>query len=171
VTSWRADPRVVADEPDPDTMLAELGDELAARVTAAVPGWVVRCVDALLPAMPDRDRVMAAAETAGLHAGDEVTASLRPLLAADVDAQRSTPLEVVRAAVAFPTQFLRDAHVPPVPRDRFVVERFPDDPYGLTPATLQAMDPALAELAFAWGAAKARAHRHRHRHRHRHQGH
>jgi hypothetical protein len=152
----------VAVEPDPDTLLAELGAELASRVTAVVPGWVVRCVDTFLPARPDRDAVLAAAEVAGLRAGEEVAADLRPLLAADVDAQRSTPLEVVRAAVAFPTQVLRDAHVPPVARDRFVVERFPDDPYGLTPATLQAMDPALGELAIAWGAAKARAHRHRH---------
>ena len=143
-------------------MLAELGAKLATRVPAAVPGWVVRCVNTLLPARPDRDAVMAAAEMAGLRAAEHVAADLRPLLAADVDAQRSTPLEVVRAAVAFPTQVLRDAHVPPVARDRFVAERFPDDPYGLTPTTLQAIDPALGELAIAWGAAKAMAHQFRH---------
>jgi hypothetical protein len=152
----------VAVEPDPDTILAELGAALAAQVTAAVPDWVVRCVDARVPAGPDRERVMAAAEAAGLEARREVAANLRSLLAADVDAQRSTPLEVVRAAVAFPTQVLRDALVPPVPRDRFVVERFPDDPYGLTPTSLQAMDPKLGEPAIAWGAAKALAHRQRH---------
>jgi hypothetical protein len=153
----------VAVEPDPDTILKELGAELAARVTAAVPGWVRRCVESRLPpSARDRDAVLAEAEAAGLQAQHDVAAQLRVLLAADVDAQRFTPLEVVRAAVAFPTQVLRGAQVPPVPRDRFVVERFPDDPYGLTPASLQAMDPGLAEPAIAWGAAKALAHRVRH---------
>jgi hypothetical protein len=164
VTWSRADPGVVAVEPDPDTMLADLGAELAARVSAAVPGWVVRCVDGLLPpAQPDRDRVMVAAEAAGERAGAQVASDLRVLLTADVDAQRSTPLEVVRAAVVFPTEVLADAHVSPGPRDRFAAERFPDDPYGLSPASLPALDPALGELAIAWGAAKALAHRHRHR--------
>ena len=52
--------------------------------------------------------------------------------------------------------------MPPVARDRFVSERFPDDPYGLTPASLQAVDPELGDAAIAWGAAKAMAHRRRH---------
>ena len=81
---------------------------------------------------------------------------------ADLDAQRSTPLAVVRAAVSYPTEVLRHARVPPVARDRFVSERFPHDPYGLTPASLAAMDPELGEPAIAWGAAKAMAHRRRH---------
>jgi hypothetical protein len=153
----------VAVEPDPDTMLADLGAELAARVSAAVPGWVVRCLDGVVdPTRPDRDRVMAAAEAAGRRAGAQVASDLGVLLTADVDAQRSTPLEVVRAAVVFPTEVLLDAHVVPGARDRFAAERFPDDPYGLTPASLSAVDPSLGELAIAWGAAKALAHRHRH---------
>jgi hypothetical protein len=150
-------------EPDPDATLADLGAELAERVTAAVPGWVMRCVDGLVPAdAPRRQQVMAEAEAAGLRAQQEVAASLRSLLASDVDAQRSTPLEAVRGAVVFPTGVLRRAGVAPVPRDPFVVERFPDDPYGLTPASLAAMDPALGGLAITWGAAKAMAHRRRH---------
>ena len=150
-------------EPDPDSILAELGEELAAAVSGAVPGWVTRCVDALLsPDTPGRDRVMAEAEEAGRQAQRAVADRLKALLSADVDAQRSTPLAVVRDAVSYPTEVLRRAQVPPVPRDPFVSERFPDDPYGLTPASLQAMDPELGELAIAWGAAKAMAHRRRH---------
>ena len=57
---------------------------------------------------------------------------------------------------------LEAAGVPPVVRDPFAEERFPDDPYGLTPASLAAVDPALAEPALTWGAAKALAHRRRH---------
>jgi hypothetical protein len=148
---------------DPDTVLARRGAELAERIAAAVPGWVLRCVDTHLPAAtPDRDRVLARAQAAGRRAQEEVGGRLRALLAADIDAQRSTPLEVIRAAVAFPTQVLREARVPAVPGDRFVAERFPDDPYGLTPASLPAIDPALGEPAITWGAAKAMAHRRRH---------
>jgi hypothetical protein len=81
----------------------------------------------------------------------------------DVDAQASTPLSVLRAAVAAPTAVLRDAGVPPVARDRFAEERFPDDTYGLVPASVAAVDPALTDVALRWGAAKAMAHRRRHR--------
>ena len=148
---------------DPDKLLDDLGAELAARVGAALPGWVRRGVEARLPpATPERDAVMARAEVAGQRAGREVELELRALLSSDVDAQRSTPLAVVRAAVAYPTEVLAQAQVPPVPRDPFVSERFPDDPYGLTPTSLQAIDPELGEVAMAWGAAKAMAHRRRH---------
>jgi hypothetical protein len=153
----------VAVDPDPDEALAELGAHLADRVIAAVPAWVARCVDTRLPrAGPERDEVMARAGAAGRRAQQEVAANLQALLAADVDAQRSTPLAVVRQAVSYPTEVLRAAQVPPVPRDPFVSERFPDDPYGLTPASLAAVDPELGEPAIAWGAAKAMAHRRRH---------
>jgi hypothetical protein len=149
--------------PGPDEVLAELGADLARRVIAAVPAWVARCVESRLPpAVPRRDQVMAGAAAAGGRAQQEVAATLPALLAADVDAQRSTPLAVVRRAVSYPTEVLRAAGVPPVPRDPFVSERFPDDPYGLTPASLAAMDPELGEPAIAWGAAKAMAHRRRH---------
>ena len=126
-------------------------------------GWVVRCVAGALPLeTPDRLEVLARAEAAGRAARDEVGRALRALLGADVDAQHSTPLSVVRAAVAYPTAVLEAAGVAPVARDRFAQERFPADVYGLTPASLTAVDPALAEPAITWGAAKAMAHRRRH---------
>jgi len=150
-------------DPAPEKALAELGAELAARVSAAVPSWVLRCVDARMPRQaPGRAQAMARAAQAGRRAQQEVAARLDALLSQDVDAQRSTPLAVVREAVSWPTGVLREALVAPVPRDGFVSERFPDDPYGLTPASLGALDPSLGELAIAWGAAKAVAHRTRH---------
>jgi hypothetical protein len=162
-TWWRADRRFAVVESDPDEVLADLGAELADRVSAAVPGWVLRCVEELLPPSdPRRDQVLARAREAGVAAGREVGEELRLLLAAEVDAQRSTPLAVVRRAVAYPTAVLDEAQVPPLARDPFVSERFPDDPYGLTPASLAAIDPDLREPAIAWGAAKAMAHRRRH---------
>ncbi|HVA03851.1 MAG TPA: hypothetical protein VMU64_08875 [Acidimicrobiales bacterium] len=148
---------------DPDAVLAALGADLAAEVTAAVPKWVVRCVEERMadvggPPGP----VRAAAQAAAAAAAADVGPRLAALLAADVDAQRATPLQLVRGAVGYPADVLRAAGVAPVGRDRFAEERFPDDPYNLTPATLGSLDPALAEAAVRWGAAKALAHRRRH---------
>jgi hypothetical protein len=148
---------------DPEAQLAVLGAALAAAVAAAVPGWVLRCVEGLLPAAAaDRVVVLARAEEAGRRAGDDVGAALGSLLARDIDDQRTTPLEVVRGAVSYPTAVLRAAGVEPVQRDRFTRERFPEDSYGLSPASLGAVSPELAEPGLAWGAAKAFVHRRRH---------
>jgi hypothetical protein len=148
---------------DPDALLAALGADLAAEVTAAVPAWVMRCVEERMADWGGTPGpVQEAARQAGTAAATDVGPRLVALLAADVDAQRATPLQVVRAAVRYPTAVLRDAGVAPLGRDHFARERFPDDPYDLTPATLEALDPALAETAVTWGAAKALAHRRRH---------
>ena len=45
--------------------------------------------------------------------------------------------------------------MPPVVRPAFEEEAFPDDDYGLTPATWADIDPALHERGLVWGAAKA----------------
>ena len=112
----------------------------------------------------DRRRaVLAAAALAGHQAAETARPVLESLLAMDVDGQRATPLQVVRGLVRFPTAVLEAAGVPALRRDRFAEERFPDDPYGLTPASLGAVDPALTEPSLVWGAAKALAHRRRHR--------
>lgn len=174
---------------DPDTdpaaeaALAETGDALARAVPPAVAAWVVRSVRTLLDAWEDsvrqgasaaarpallaavadaRTTATLAADRAAERAATDVGGRLSALLGADVDAQQQTPLQVVRAAAVYPTAVLREAGVPAVVRDRFAEERFPEDPYGLTPASLAAVDPALGDLAIAWGAAKARAHRRRH---------
>ncbi len=57
---------------------------------------------------------------------------------------------------------LRASGVVPARRDRFAEEHFPDDPYGLVPASIAAVDPDLLDAAVRWGAAKAMAHRRRH---------
>ena len=53
--------------------------------------------------------------------------------------------------------------MPPVERDDFAREAFPDDDYDLTPASFADVDPSLFEPGVAWGAAKAWTHRQRHR--------
>ncbi len=42
-----------------------------------------------------------------------------------------------------------------MPRDQFARNSFPDDTYGLVPATWADIDPALHEIGITWGAAKA----------------
>jgi hypothetical protein len=154
--------------PDPERLLAELGASLCAQIVAAVPGWVEREVERILDAWraagADVDLATRRLEArqAGGRAAADVAVRLGELLSADVDAQDTTPLGVVRAAVVYPTGVLLRAGVPAVVRDAFDEERFPDDAYGLTPASLAAVDPALVDPARAWGAAKAMAHKARH---------
>lgn len=145
-------------------LVAELGRALADAVVAALPAWVASSVERVARAAgvavgPDADAVRAAAAAALA----EVEPRLRALLAADIDDQRDTPLNVVRATVGFPTAVLRAAGVPPVVRDRFHVERFPDDVYGLVPAAFADLGDAVHEAGIRWGAAKAIAHQRRHR--------
>ena len=161
------------DDGTAEETLAATGAELAVQVTQALSGWVVRCVVTVFDAWTEtsgdaaepthREQVVADAEASAGRAALEVGERLRGLLAADVDAQRATPLELVRQAVRYPTGVLRAAGVPPIQRDRFATERFPDDDYGLTPASLASLDPSLGDVAVQWGAAKAAAHRRRHR--------
>jgi hypothetical protein len=141
---------------DANRALREDGAVLAEAVTAALPGWVVRCVVRYAPSR------RAEAEMAGALAADDVGPRLRALLTADVDDQRVNPLMLVRDAVRYPTKVLTDAGVEPPRRSPFDVEHFPDDPYGLVPMTWRDVDESLHELGIVWGARKAMAHRARH---------
>ena len=154
---------------DPERALAETGAALWAMVVAAVPQWVEGSVTRVLdawevgrPGAVDRGAAQAAAAAAGRHARAEVARRLGELLSADSDAQRTTPLAVVRDATAHPAGVLDALGVAPVVRDRFDEERFPHDVYALTPASLATVHRALGPPALAWGAAKAAAHRARH---------
>jgi hypothetical protein len=140
------------------------GRDLAVAIEAAIPGWVERGVDERYRAWMGEPpiEVAEAARGAGAAARADVGPRVRALLEADIDDQRTTPLALVREAVVYPTRVLADASVPPVARDRFEEERFPDDVYNLTPATFSDLGRGVADSAIAWGAAKAWVHRRRH---------
>ena len=156
---------MTGDAEDPQAALARYGALLADGLEAALPGWVVRSVGRVMTAWSGGvpDEVAAAAADAGRRAGSELGPLLRELLTADIDAQRTTPLAVVRDAVRYPTAVLQSAGVPPVERDRFAAAAFPGDPYDLSPASFADIDPDLADVGLAWGAAKAFVHKGRHR--------
>ncbi|MGH9058487.1 MAG: hypothetical protein ACRDZY_03075 [Acidimicrobiales bacterium] len=144
---------------------AAYGGQLAEGITAAVPGWVVRCVTTTMESVPAvvTPEVTADAEAAGREAQRLVGNEIRMLLTRDIDGQWTTPLTIVRnGAVPYPTGVLRRAGVSPVERDALEVELAPDDDYDLWPRSLADLDPALSELAVHWGAAKAWVHRARH---------
>jgi hypothetical protein len=137
-------------------------DEYAAALAEAVdevlPSWVERSVTRLELAWrgdvpPD---VAAAAAAAGQEARREIGARLRRLLETDIDEQWTGPLDVLRAAVAYPTAVLQAAGVPAVKRDEFAEHAFPDDLYDLTPATWSDVDERLHEPGLVWGAWKAK---------------
>jgi hypothetical protein len=138
---------------------------LADAVDETVAGWVERSVERVLVAWRGTadPGVMARARAAAEEARGAVMAELRPLLDADIDDQRSTPLTILRRAVRFPTEVLREAGVPPVVRDDDSARRFPEDDYDLTPASFADVDPSLHDHGIAWGAAKAHTHLRRHR--------
>lgn len=143
--------------PSDDELLAAHAAVLADAIERALPGWVVRCVHDLAEAWrPGSSRALAgAAADAGREAAAQVGPEVRALLEQDVDAQATGPLAVLRSAVRYPTQVLAGAGVPPVVRDEFAERAFPDDVYGLAPASFADLHPALHEPGIVWGAAKA----------------
>jgi len=138
---------------------------LADAIDAALPGWVERSVARVMTAWKGEldDEVRAAAADAGRQAVAEVGPQVRALLEADIDEQATTPLSLLRGAVRFPTAVLQAAGVPAVRRDEQQERLFPDDVYDLAPATFADVDPDLAEVGLAWGAAKAFVHLQRHK--------
>ena len=133
-------------------------DELATALDGAIEPWVERCVVRLMTAYQGDvpSDVLAAAQDAGRRARADVGAELREFLALDVDRQATNPLAILRAAVRYPTAVLRAAGVPPVHRDDFKEQAFPDDVYDLGPATWKDVDPALQEPGIVWSAWKAK---------------
>lgn len=146
-------------------LLRRSGDELAAGVERALPSWAVREVARLLDAWgrhdaEEREEILWWARTAGEHAATRVVSELEELLARDPAEQRDTPLQIVRTAHREVGVVLRDAGVPPVERDAWAEEAFPEDDYGLVPDTLADLgDEDLTALHLAWGVAKATVHK------------
>jgi hypothetical protein len=154
-----------AESGDTASAAEDAGTALAAAIERALPGWVERSVVRLATAYHGEvaDDVRAAAAEAGRRAAGEVGREVRDLLALDIDAQRMTPLSLLRGAVRYPTAVLKRAGVPPVVRDEAQERLFPDDEYDLAPANFADVSPDLADVGLAWGAAKAFTHRQRRR--------
>lgn len=144
------------------------GDKLADAIVCALPSWVRSCVDGFdLTESVGQGSLETLIATAGSDATAALELPLRELLTAPIDDQRSTPLALVRTAVRFPTAILASAGVPPVDRDPFEARAFPDDVYGITPATWGDLGPEVAEAGLRWSVNKAFLHRRLHHDPHR----
>jgi hypothetical protein len=153
-------------EEQPEEALRRYAGALADAVEDAIPRWVERVVREALGAQglaldQDLETRLGQAAVAAQEAG---VPQVRALLATDIDQQRTTPLTLLRGLVPYPTEVLRAAGARPVARDELDERMFPDDVYGLTPASFADVDTALHEPGMTWGAAKAFVHRARHRH-------
>ena len=137
--------------------MEEAAQALADAVDRALPAWVEAAVARHLG-----DRLPPDATEAAQRARSDLVPRLRALLATDLDEQRTNPLALLRDAVRYPTEVLRAAGVAPAERDDFERDRFPDDAYGLTPATFADFGPEVAEAGMVWGATKAWMHKQRH---------
>ncbi len=141
--------------------LAEAGAVIITRVAAALPVWVEDRVAWIADAWgrlgpTERAALDARARDAAATSTARVVEELTRLFAAAAADQRSTPLEVVRSAARDVGAVLAEAGIPPVARDEFHERSFPDDPYGVTPASLADLgDPDLGPWQLAWGLAKA----------------
>lgn len=135
-----------------------LRDSLA----AVIPYWIEQSV--VERATSDRTRgtaeseVRATAQVAGERALADALSRMAGLFGTDIERQVTTPLEILRAVSAHATAALLSLGVAAVDRDPVDVELHPDDLYGLVPASLAEIDPALAEVGVRWGAAKAHVH-------------
>ncbi len=147
---------MTADELD----IATVASALLEAAVEATPSWVERSVTQIVVAQ--------GLETDDAHAGRlgdaadraqrYVETNLGALLRTDIDQQRTTPLTILRDAARFPVEVLHSAGAREVHRidvDRWA---FPNDPFGVTPASLGELGPAVHEAGIAWGAAKAHVH-------------
>jgi hypothetical protein len=86
---------------------------------------------------------------------DEVHSRLADLLSRDVLEQRTNPLAIFRQATRPISELLKTAGCAPVVRDEFDERSFPDDIFGLSPATWVDIDETMVEPGIEWGAWKA----------------
>ena len=122
-------------------------EELHSTFTAAFPGYLRARIE--LRGLPQvEDAVAVATEWFEVH--------LRSLLEQPATEQVQSPLEVLRDALAIPTEALQRLRATPVDRDEAEAGLLPADPYGLVPASPQELGEAAWRAHIAWGVAKAR---------------
>jgi hypothetical protein len=135
-----------------DLQLARCATDLADAIDAALVPWLVGCVASRIAGREQDAR--AAAEAVRV----DVVPRIRELLAADIDAQRATPLQLLRSATSPVNQMLVDAGAARPTRDEVARRIDPDDVYDLGPAAYADLGPQVAEAGIVWGAAKAHVH-------------
>lgn len=121
---------------------------------SVTPVWAEKLIDrfagASLASISDERRATVIDQVT-----NQTLSGLRELLALDPELQRTNPLTIFRRATAPITALLTELNIPPVHRDEFEQRSFPDDVYGLYPATWADVSEQLVEPGLEWGAWKA----------------
>lgn len=146
-----------------EAVLASYALNLSAEVRRLVPVWVRQAIARLAAGHASDSAIVEAGDRAVHQCEQRVLAPMDKLLMTDIDSQTSNPLSLLRGAAELPTEQLQLLGVPVVQRDRFAIERFPDDVYDLTPASFADIGAELHEPGLVWGAAKAHVHLRRRR--------
>ena len=136
-----------------------LGRELAELVLTALPGWVVATAVERF-AIGENDTL--ALQQAGAAAVADLREPLRRFFSLDIDAQRTTPLSIIRSVMPNISAALRGLGVAPVARDAFDERANPNDIYALGPFAWIDLGEDVHLAGLQWGAAKAFVHRKRH---------
>ncbi|MEX0768158.1 MAG: hypothetical protein WD029_06780 [Microthrixaceae bacterium] len=150
---------MAADNPD-EQLFAEYSAALAQAIDQVLVDWVVNSVitRATAASVALTSVQLEQALTAGERCRAEVSPQIAELLATDLDAQQTTPLALLRRSTSYATLVLQAAAVPQVARDEFEEHAFPEDIYGLAPASFSHVDERLSDPGLMWGAAKAHVH-------------
>ncbi len=130
---------------------------------AAVSSRVRRAlVEAFAPYVRDRLAERGIVPSEAVASAIEIGATwldgrLGELFAAAAAEQRSSPLALFQAALAFPTDALEREGVAAAARDEAEAATLPGDRYQLAPASSQDLGEEVWQAHAAWGVAKARA--------------
>lgn len=131
-----------------------IGTELVESAEADLEPWLLTLIESRFGGLP----ADGAGERLARQISARVVADLRLLVGTAADAQRTTPLSVVRVGVAPLTDWLERAGVPPPVRDRDAQRLHPDDRFDLGPGSFEEISPRLQAAGISWGAAKAYMH-------------
>ena len=132
-------------------------DDLYQAVISAVPGWITKQVADIASLSIDetsKEFVSALADVAK-HTHQVVSQELFSLLATDVDAQQSNPLQVLRTSTSSATQLLHTFGATPARRDEYEVRAMPDDVFSIGPLTWRDLGEEVHDAGISWGAWKA----------------
>ena len=126
-------------------------------VMGQVSSWIIRRMhDVTATASEDVKKQVHVRSSAIATATENFVAhELQQLLAEDVDAQRTNPLQILRDSTRFATHALRELDVPEVQRDEFERKAQPGDVYALGPMTWRDLSDDVHEAGISWGAWKA----------------
>lgn len=143
-----------------EEVMVNISNELLDAVSTSLPIWIERSVNERLrnAHIAPTEEIPSQIAKASEQAQKEIVEQLRQLFSLDIDDQKIGPLQILRRATVYPTEILRSAGVPPVPRDEQAISMFADDIYDLTPANFADLGPDVHEKAIVWGAAKAHIH-------------